>query len=164
MNNLTKGIRCRSPSHSIILVGVNVFLNLFHSPCSGLSTPMFLKRLEWERSVWHLSQLCFGGFTFGTGIIFTDFHVSGSIPSRNELLKIAVKGPARILAWYLRIQAGTFSGPVALFVLTFLMSCRVVVKSMTYSSGSWPSTSKPSLSLSSRADVQWLIWRSHSSC
>ena len=42
----------------------------------------------------------FGGFTLGTGrpITFADFHVSGIIPSRNEPLKIAVKGPARILA------------------------------------------------------------------
>ncbi len=43
-------------------------------------------------------SIVFGGFTFGTGITFADFHVSGIIPSRNELLKIAVKGPARILA------------------------------------------------------------------
>ena len=41
--------------------------------------------------------IVFGGFTFGTGITFADFNVSGIIPSRNELLKIAVKGPARIL-------------------------------------------------------------------
>ena len=44
------------------------------------------------------SSIVFGGFTFGTGITFADFHVSEIIPSRNELLKIAVKGPARILA------------------------------------------------------------------
>ena len=43
-------------------------------------------------------SIVFGGFTFGTGITFADFHVSGMIPSRNEALKIAVKGPARILA------------------------------------------------------------------
>ena len=48
------------------------------------------------------------------------------------------------------IQAGALSGPVALFVLTFLRAFRVVVKSMTYSSGSWPSTPKASLFLSSR--------------
>ena len=42
--------------------------------------------------------IVFGGFTFGTGITFADVHVFGIIPSRNELLKIAVKGPARILA------------------------------------------------------------------
>ena len=48
------------------------------------------------------------------------------------------------------IQAVTLSGPVALFALTFLSACRVVVKSRTYSSGSWPSTSKASLFLSSR--------------
>ena len=45
--------------------------------------------------------------------------------SRNELLKIAVKGPARILAWFFSIQAGTLSGPVALFVLTFLRAWKV---------------------------------------
>ena len=39
------------------------------------------------------SIIVFGGFTFGTGITFVDFHVSGIIPSRNELLNIAVKGP-----------------------------------------------------------------------
>ena len=39
-------------------------------------------------------SIVFGGFTFGTGITFADFHVSG----RDELLKFAVKGPARILA------------------------------------------------------------------
>ena len=33
----------------------------------------------------------FRGFTFGTCITFADFHVSGIIPSRSELLKIAVK-------------------------------------------------------------------------
>ena len=33
----------------------------------------------------------FGGFTFGTGITFADFHVSAIIPSRNEMLNIAVK-------------------------------------------------------------------------
>ena len=38
-------------------------------------------------------SIVFGGFTFGTGITFVDFHVSGIIPSRNELLNIAVKGP-----------------------------------------------------------------------
>ena len=43
-------------------------------------------------------SIVFGGFTFGTGITFADFHVSGIIPSRNELLKIEVKGPAKILA------------------------------------------------------------------
>ena len=43
-------------------------------------------------------SIVFGGFTFDTGITFADFHVSGIIPSRNELLKIAVKGPAMILA------------------------------------------------------------------
>ncbi len=43
-------------------------------------------------------SIVFCGFTFGTGIKFADFHLSGIIPSRNELLKIAVKGPARILA------------------------------------------------------------------
>ena len=43
-------------------------------------------------------SIVFGGFTFGTGIQFADFHVYGNIPSRNELLNIAVKGPARILA------------------------------------------------------------------
>ena len=42
--------------------------------------------------------IVFGGFTLGTGITFADFHVYGSIPSRNEALQIAVKGPARILA------------------------------------------------------------------
>ena len=42
--------------------------------------------------------IVFGGFTFGTGITFADFHVSGIISSRNELLNIAVKRPARILA------------------------------------------------------------------
>ena len=42
-------------------------------------------------------SIVLGGFTFGTGITFADFHVSGFIPSRNELLKIAVKAPARIL-------------------------------------------------------------------
>ena len=36
-------------------------------------------------------SIVFGGFTFGTGITFADFHVSGIIPSRDELLKIAVK-------------------------------------------------------------------------
>ena len=36
-------------------------------------------------------SIVFGGFTSGTGITFADFHVSGIIPSRNELLKIAVK-------------------------------------------------------------------------
>ena len=60
-------------------------------------------------------SIIFGGCTFGTGITFADFHVSGIISSRNELLKIAVKGPARILAWFFSIQAGTLSGPVALF-------------------------------------------------
>ena len=39
---------------------------------------------------------------------------------------------------------------MALFVLTCLSACRVVVKLITYSSGSWPSTSKASLFLSSR--------------
>ena len=46
-------------------------------------------------------SIVFGGFTFGrpTGITFADFDVSGGIiPSRNELLKIAVKRPTRILA------------------------------------------------------------------
>ena len=43
-------------------------------------------------------SIVFGGFTFGTGITFADFHVSGIIHSRNELLKIAVKEPAEILA------------------------------------------------------------------
>ena len=43
-------------------------------------------------------SIVFGRFTFGTGITLADVHVSGIIPSRNELLKIAVKGPARILA------------------------------------------------------------------
>ena len=43
-------------------------------------------------------SIVFGGFTFCTGITFADFHVSGIIPSRNELLNIALKGPARILA------------------------------------------------------------------
>ena len=45
-------------------------------------------------------SIVFGGFTFGKGhsITFAYFHISGIIPSRNELLKIAVKGPARILA------------------------------------------------------------------
>ena len=43
-------------------------------------------------------SIVFGGFAFGTGITFADFHVSGIIPSRNEPLNIAVKGPARILA------------------------------------------------------------------
>ena len=42
-------------------------------------------------------SIVFGGFNFGTGITIADFHVSGIIPSRNELLKIATKGPARIL-------------------------------------------------------------------
>ena len=42
-------------------------------------------------------SIVFGGFTFGTGITIADFLVSGIIPSRNELLKIAVRGPARIL-------------------------------------------------------------------
>ena len=31
-------------------------------------------------------SIVFGGFTFGAGITFADFHVSGIIPSRNELL------------------------------------------------------------------------------
>ena len=39
---------------------------------------------------------------------------------------------------------------MASFVLTFLRDCRVVVKSMTHSSGSWQSTSTASLFLSSR--------------
>ena len=39
-------------------------------------------------------SIVFGGFTFGTGITFADFHVSGIIPSHNELLNITVKGPA----------------------------------------------------------------------
>ena len=95
-------------------------------------------------------SIVFGGFTFGTGITFADFHVSGIIPCCDELLKSAVKGPARILALFFSIQAGTLSGPVALFALTFLSACRVVVKSMTYSSGSWPSTSKASIFLPSR--------------
>ena len=43
-------------------------------------------------------SIVFGVFTLGTGITFADFHVSGIITSRNELLKIAVKGPVRILA------------------------------------------------------------------
>ena len=43
-------------------------------------------------------SIVFGGFTFGTGVTFAVFHVSGIICSRNELLKIAVKEPARILA------------------------------------------------------------------
>ena len=43
-------------------------------------------------------SIVFGGFTFDTGKTFADFHVSGIIPSCNERLKIAVKGPARILA------------------------------------------------------------------
>ena len=42
-------------------------------------------------------SIVFGGFTFGTGITIADFLVSGIIPSRNELLKIAVRGPAMIL-------------------------------------------------------------------
>ena len=91
----------------------------------------------------------FGGFPLGTGITFADFHVSGIIPSRNEPLKIAVKAPARILACFFSIQAGTLSGPVALFVLTIIRACKVVAKSI-YSSGSWPSTSNASLFLSSR--------------
>ena len=74
----------------------------------------------------------FGGFSFGTGITFADFHVSGIIPSSNELLNIAVKGLARILARFVSIPVGTLSGPVALFVLTFLSASRVVVKSMTF--------------------------------
>ena len=53
------------------------------------------------------------------------------IPYRNEPLQIAVKGPVRILAWFFSIQAGTLSGQVALFVLTFLRSCKVVATSMT---------------------------------
>ena len=93
-------------------------------------------------------SIVFVGFTFGN--TFADFHESGIITSCNKLLKIAVKRPARILARFFRIQARTLSGPVALFVLTFLSACIVVVKSMTYSSGSWPSTSKASLFLSSR--------------
>ena len=43
-------------------------------------------------------SIVFGGFTLSKGITFADFHVSGITPSRNELLKIAVKGPARLLA------------------------------------------------------------------
>ena len=43
-------------------------------------------------------SIVFVGFTFGTGITFADFYVSGIIPSRNELLNIAVRGPARIFA------------------------------------------------------------------
>ena len=43
-------------------------------------------------------SIVFGGFAFDTGITFADFHASGIIPYRNELLKSAVKGPARILA------------------------------------------------------------------
>ena len=43
-------------------------------------------------------SIVFGGFTFGTGITFADFHVTGIIPSRDELLQIAVNRPARILA------------------------------------------------------------------
>ena len=39
------------------------------------------------------------------------------------------------------------------FVLTFLRACRLVVKSMTYSSDSWPSTSKASLSYPVGADI-----------
>ena len=42
-------------------------------------------------------SIVFGGFTFGAGITIADLHVSGIILSRNELLKIAVRGPARIL-------------------------------------------------------------------
>ena len=91
-----------------------------------------------------------GRFLFGTGITFAEFHVYGIVPSRNEQLQISVKWPARILACFFSIQAGTLSGPVPLFGLTFRRVCRVVVKSMTYSSGSWSYTSNASLLLSSR--------------
>ena len=36
-------------------------------------------------------SIVFGGFTFGTGITFADFHVSGIIPTRNELLRLQSK-------------------------------------------------------------------------
>ena len=95
MIHLNRGIRCRSPSHSTKLVAVNVFLNVFIHHVQEYRLQCFEAIGVREIGLTPFS-IVFGEFIFGTGITFADFHVSGIIPSRNELSKIAVKAPARI--------------------------------------------------------------------
>ena len=68
-----------------------------------------------------------GRCTLGTGTTYADFHCGGKIPSRNELLKIAVSGAARTSVLLRITHAGISSGagimkPCALLKLDFLTS------------------------------------------
>ena len=89
MNHLNKGVSCRSPTHSTKLVAVNVFLNFSFTIFRIIDSNVFGAIIVREIGLTFFS-IVFVGFTFGTGITFADFRVSGIIPSRHELLKIAL--------------------------------------------------------------------------
>ena len=63
-----------------------------------------------------------GGWAFGDGKIFSDFHISGSTPSLREVLKIAASGLLIMLEKSFKIYAAISSGPVA-FVRFNIVQC-----------------------------------------
>ena len=75
MNHFNKGVRCRSPSHSAKLVAVYVFLNFSFTMFSIIDYNVFEAIGVIEIGLTSFS-IVFGGFTFGTGITFADFHGS----------------------------------------------------------------------------------------
>ncbi len=77
-----------------------------------------------------------GGLIFGNEIILAIFHSFGSLPSRSEQLKIAVKTGASSDAWSFKTQAGMLSGPEALFGLILRRAFNVVCILIIHSSGS----------------------------
>ena len=79
-------------------------------------------------------------------MILAIFHSFGSLPSRNDQLKIAASGGASRAAWTFKTQSGVLSGPGALFVLILRRALKVVCILITHSSGSSPSTANTSLS------------------
>ena len=100
---------------------------------------------------------------FGNGIILAIFHSFGSLPSRSEQLKIAVKAGASSAAWSFKTQAGMLSGPEALFgLLLRSRAFNVVCILIIHSSGSSPSTANTSLSTFKRGKCSLTDAKNHS--